>query len=305
MVKVSTRVSERNVLGLTLTVIISVIVVGVLVYFMGKLGIIPNIYSGYYYAVIWLAGVVLITYFLSKFIQGRMAGFIGESNASTLSFVVRLVGYVLGIAGFLFILRVGLGAALAAGGFAGLVLGLASQDVLSNIFGGIMLLISRPYKIGDRITLSTWQYGLIAPTYPPKFWSTDFLIPGYTGVIVDISLLYTTLINDDNVPIKVPNSIMVQAAIFVHSSQEVRKVRTKYEVSKEIDPDILIPKLVEEVRSLEFVVEEPSVKILDTSQNTYVVAVDAMCRTNHEEPVRSEIIKVLMKSVKQLQLKSK
>jgi Small-conductance mechanosensitive channel len=50
---------------------------------------------------------------------------------------------------------VGLGAALAAGGFAGLVLGLASQDVLSNIFGGIMLLISRPYKIGDRITLST------------------------------------------------------------------------------------------------------------------------------------------------------
>jgi len=94
-------------LGLTLTVIISVIVVGVLVYFMGKLGIIPNIYSGYYYAVIWLAGVVLITYFLSKFIQGRMAGFIGESNASTLSFVVRLVGYVLGIAGFLYYIKGG------------------------------------------------------------------------------------------------------------------------------------------------------------------------------------------------------
>ncbi|BBD72380.1 mechanosensitive ion channel protein MscS [Sulfodiicoccus acidiphilus] len=295
------KLSEREVLALVLTAIAGTLVVGAAVYFLAKLGVLPDVYSEYYYAAIWVAGVIVITYLLSTFIQRKASSVLGAPNASTLSFVVRLVGYVLAIAGFFVLLKIGLGAALAAGGFAGLVLGLASQDVLSNVFGGIMILVSRPYKIGDRVTISTWQYGLLAPTYPPKFWSADFLIPGYTGVIVDISLLYTTFVTDENVPIKIPNSIMVQAAIFVHSSQELRKVRTKYEVSKDLDPDIVIPRVKEAVKELDFVVEEPSIKILDTSQTTYVLAVDTMCQTNYEEPVRSEVIKVLMRTVKQIQ----
>lgn len=197
-----------------------------------------------------------------------------------------------------------MGTALAAGGFAGLVLGLAAQDVLANIFGGIMIVISRPYKVGDRVTVSTWQYGLLAPTYPPKFFSNDFLIPGYTGTVTDISLLYTTIFTDDQIPVKIPNSIMIQAAIFIHNGEEKRKVRTKYEVSKDIDPDVLINVLKEKIKKLDFVIEEPSIKVLETTLNTYILGIDTICKTIYEEPPRSEILKIVMRTVRELQTKT-
>jgi hypothetical protein len=57
-------------------------------------------------------------------------------------------------------------------------------------------------------------------------------------------------------------------------------VRTKYEVPKDLDPDLVIQRVKGEVSKLDFVVREPSVQILDTSQTTYVIAVDAACKSS-------------------------
>ena len=245
--------NERRVIAIILTVILAGIAIGGGIFVLSSVfKIIPSDYLLYIYAGIWFIVAVIVSYFIGSLIRNRLGNVIGYDNASSVSFVVRLIGYIIAFIGFLVLVRVSLGAALAAGGFAGLVLGLASQDVLSNIFGGIMLVISRPYKVGDRVTISTWQYGLIAPTYPPKFFSNDFLIPGYTGTVTDISLLYTTIFTDEQVPVKIPNSIMIQAAIFLHNREERRKVRTKYEVFKDIDPDVLINVLKEKIKKIGF-----------------------------------------------------
>jgi Small-conductance mechanosensitive channel len=139
--------------------------------------------------------------------------------------------------------------------------------------------------------MTTWQYGLLASTYPPKFWSNDFLIPGYTGIVTDISLMYTTIVTDENVIMKIPNNVMIQAAIFVHK-EEYRLVRTKYEITKDIDPDELVPELKKRIKELDFVIKEPEIKVLDTTLNTYIIAIDTCCKGTYEEPPRSEIIKL-------------
>ncbi|ACP46940.1 MscS Mechanosensitive ion channel [Sulfolobus islandicus Y.G.57.14] len=297
--------NERRVIAIILTVILAGIAIGGGIFVLSSVfKIIPSDYLLYIYAGIWFIVAVIVSYFIGSLIRNRLGNVIGYDNASSVSFVVRLIGYIIAFIGFFVLVRVSLGAALAAGGFAGLVLGLASQDVLSNIFGGIMLVISRPYKVGDRVTISTWQYGLIAPTYPPKFFSNDFLIPGYTGTVTDISLLYTTIFTDEQVPVKIPNSITIQAAIFLHNREERRKVRTKYEVFKDIDPDVLINVLKEKIKKLDFVIEEPSIKVLETTLNTYILAIDTICKTTYEEPPRSEILKVVMRTVRELQAKT-
>ncbi|ACP56445.1 mechanosensitive ion channel family protein [Saccharolobus islandicus] len=297
--------NERRVIAIILTVILAGIAIGGGIFVLSSVfKIIPSYYLLYIYAGIWFIVAVIVSYFIGSLIRNRLGNVIGYDNASSVSFVVRLIGYIIAFIGFFVLVRVSLGAALAAGGFAGLVLGLASQDVLSNIFGGIMLVISRPYKVGDRVTISTWQYGLIAPTYPPKFFSNDFLIPGYTGTVTDISLLYTTIFTDEQVPVKIPNSIMIQAAIFLHNREERRKVRTKYEVSKDIDHDVLINVLKEKIKKLDFVIEEPSIEVLETTLNTYILAIDTICKTIYEEPPRSEILKVVMRTVRELQAKT-
>ncbi|MCY0874555.1 MAG: mechanosensitive ion channel family protein [Acidianus infernus] len=295
------RFSERQLIGLILTVIISAVVIGLAIFTLANLKVIPANYTLYFYATIWFVGAVLIAYLISEIVKNRLGNFIGASNATSIAFITRLLGYIIAFIGFFLLVHISIGAALAAGGFAGLVLGLASQTVLSNIFGGIMLLFSRPYKVGDRITISTWQYGLIAPTYPPKFFSNDFLIPGYTGVVTDISLLYTTIYTDDKVPVKIPNSIMVQAAIFIHNAEEVRKIRSKYEVSKDLDPETVIKELKPKIERIEGVLEV-DIKVLETTFTTYILGIDTLAKSIFEEPIRDQVLRITMKTIKELQI---
>lgn len=293
------KFSERQLIGLVITVIISAIVVGFAIFTLANLKVIPPDYTLYFYATTWFIGSVLVSYLISEIVKTRLGNFIGASNATSVAFIIRLLGYVIAFIGFFLLVHVSIGAALAAGGFAGLVLGLASQTVLSNIFGGLMILFSRPYKVGDRITVLTWQYGLLAPAYPPKFFSNDFLIPGHTGVVTDISLLYTTIYTDEKVLVKIPNSVMVQAAIFIHNFEELRRIRSKYEVPKDLDPEIVIKELKPRIEKIDGVVEV-DIKVLETTFNTYILGIDTVAKSIFEEPIRDKVLRVTMKTVKEL-----
>ncbi|MDG3442420.1 mechanosensitive ion channel family protein [Nitrospirillum amazonense] len=68
-------------------------------------------------------------------------------------------------------------------GAAGLAIGLALQGTLSSLAAGVMLLIFRPFKIGDKV-----QVG------------------GATGTVRDLSLFWTELISDDQIQIIIPNN---------------------------------------------------------------------------------------------------
>lgn len=192
--------------------------------------------------------------------------------------------------------KIGLTSIILEGGFIGVVIGLAAQASLSNFFSGIVLLFSKPFNIGDRITLSTWQYGLIAPSYPPKFFSDDFLVPGYTGVVEKMTLTFTTIRLDNNIPIKIPNSIVLQASIFINN-EEYRNVKVRYEVPSLIDPDKFIETAKSELKKLSFVKGLPSVFISETSfaNKSNVFSINAVCKSQSEDMPRSEIIKRLIK----------
>jgi len=242
----------------------------------------------------------IATYIIARILKEKTGSIVGRTTAGSLSLVIQVLGYTIVLIIALTSLNIGVTSALFGGTVFGLVIGLALQTSLSNVFSGIFIILSRPFNIGDRVTITTWQYGMLAPWYPPKYFSNDFLIPGYTGVITDIGLMYTTILTDDNVPMKIPNSIMIQAAVFTHN-EEYRLVRTRYEISKDLDPDSVIPILEERLSKLDFMVKKPVIKVYDTTFTTYVIVVDAYCKGQYEEPPRSEIIKIIMKTVKELQ----
>lgn len=184
----------------------------------------------------------------------------GLERGTTVATAFRYISYlvfafvVLGLAGVS-------GTALLAGGtFTGLVLGLASQQTLSNIFAGLLILTSRPFLVGNRITLSTWQWGFALPSYPPKFLSDNLLIPGYTGTIEDIRLNYTTIRLDEGVQVKVPNSIVIQASVVDHSVEE-RVVRVRYDVPKPVDTPSVVRILHDVVARNEWVAKPESVTV--------------------------------------------
>lgn len=287
---------------LSVLVVAAAIIVG---YVLIELKLMPTGFENYVYGILWLIASISVTQLIAMAIKSRLSLTVGSANASSVAFIVRLSGYVIAFVVFLAIIRVGVTEALAAGGFTGLVVGLASQFVLSNIFGGIVIILTRPFRVGDRITFSTWQYGLIVPSYPPKFFSTDYLVPGYTGVVEEINLMYTVILSDDNVPIKVPNSVMAQAAIFVHSGNEVRRVRTRYEVPKDLDPEVVIKRLEKELSALPIMADVPTIRVIESSQSTYVLAIDARCKTMFEDEARHNILITVMKAIKAIQEEQK
>jgi small-conductance mechanosensitive channel len=287
---------------LSVLVMAAAIIVG---YVLIELKLMPTGFEDYVYGILWLIASISVTQLIAMAIKSRLSSTVGSANASSVAFIVRLSGYVIAFVVFLAIIRVGVTEALAAGGFTGLVVGLASQFVLSNIFGGIVIILTRPFRVGDRITFSSWQYGLIVPSYPPKFFSTDYLVPGYTGVVEEINLMYTVILSDDNIPIKVPNSVMAQAAIFVHSGNEVRRVRTRYEVPKDLDPEVVIKRLEKELSALPIVADVPTIRVIESSQSTYVLAIDARCKTMFEDEARHNILITVIKTIKAIQEEQK
>lgn len=223
---------------------------------------------------------------------------LGERRGSMVFSVYRFMAYVALAFALLAIAGVTGTELLAGGTFAGLVLGLAGQTVLSNIIAGMMILFTRPYEIDDRITFMTWQFGMVAPAYPPKFYSNDFLMPGYSGVVKDIGMAYTVVKLDEGPMMKVPNNMMIQAAVVSHDLKE-RWVRTKYEVPASVEPTKLIAEITDVVKKNEWVTRPDSVRVMvnAVTSSIYVVSVDAICRGQFEEPPRSSILLDMMKTV--------
>jgi small-conductance mechanosensitive channel len=111
---------------------------------------------------------------------------------------IRLVAYGVGflvlIFGLLSVLGVSLDHLLIGAGVAGIILGVAAQQSLGNIFAAIVMLFARPFVVGDRIRIRSGVTGII-----------DVRVLG-------IGLTYVTVMTDDGI-LKIPNSILLGSGI--------------------------------------------------------------------------------------------
>lgn len=128
--------------------------------------------------------------------QGKLA--IDETKASFVRQIVVAVVYIIGTAAVLSLIpgmeKVS-NSILASAGIGAMAVGLASQDALSNIVGGLFIIFSRPFKVGD-------------------FVMVDDIV---TGTVVEITLRHTVIRNAENRMILIPNSKMNSSTV-VNSS---------------------------------------------------------------------------------------
>jgi small-conductance mechanosensitive channel len=119
----------------------------------------------------------------------------GAVAGTPLRLAVLLAGYLVTVISVCDLLGLELRQLLVGGAITGIVVGLAAQPVLSNLFAGLVLLFARPYVPGQQIRVLS---GAINGPH--------------TGVIVSAGLLYTLLETDDG-PLNIPNSTLLAAAV--------------------------------------------------------------------------------------------
>lgn len=290
---------RRWAFALATGLLVALGVAGVVLYdLVGRFHLIPTSYSEYLRVGLVLGLGILAVVVVGRIVFGIARRFAGDRHATLITDVYRIVALVALALIVLYALGVNGYALLAGGTFAGLVLGLASQAALANFVAGIVLLISRPFEPGDRLTLTTSQYSILLPVYPPKFYSQDLLIPGFTGTVRDIGPIYTVLLLDEGVTASFPNSIVILGAVIAHTASQ-RWVRVKYEVPNSVDPALVLDRVRDAVSVDDWVVGKDSVRVYvnQATQTSFVISVDALCRGNLEEPPRSALYVRIMKTV--------
>ncbi len=119
----------------------------------------------------------------------------GQSGGSAVKVLTSLVGYVIVIFVGLGMLAVPIQHLLLGGALTGVVVGIAAQQSLGNVFAGLVLLLARPFVIGERIKVRAGALGGVLE-----------------GVVASMSLAYVTLHTDEG-PVNIPNSAMLAAAV--------------------------------------------------------------------------------------------
>ena len=141
---------------------------------------------------------------------------------------------------------------------AGVALSLALKGSLANLAGGVIILVARPFNVGDFIETTE-----------------------HSGVVEKISIFYTYLVTFDNKQILIPNGILTDSSIVNYSSKEIRRVDITFSVSYEEDVIRVKNVLINILKNNELVLEEPEffVGISMHGDSAINFIVKAWCKT--------------------------
>jgi small conductance mechanosensitive channel len=183
----------------------------------------------------------------------------GSADATLVPFIAKLVYYaVLAVVVIAALNRLGVAttSVVAIFGAAGLAVGLALQGTLSNFASGVMLLVFRPFDLGDFVDAG-----------------------GITGSVVEIGMFATTLKTPDNIKIVIPNSQIYGATISNYNGYDTRRVDMVMGISYDDD----IGKAIETIREIVTADErvladpEPQIAVSNLGDSSVDIAVRPWC----------------------------
>jgi small-conductance mechanosensitive channel len=119
----------------------------------------------------------------------------GSAHAAVVRYAIVLLGVILTIAMTLVLLKVPVAQLLVGGAFATIIVTIAGQQALSNIFAGLVLLLSRPFQVGDMVLLRSGALG-----------------GQLEGTVTEIGITYLQLDTGNGV-MSLPNSQVLAAAV--------------------------------------------------------------------------------------------
>lgn len=247
--------------------------------------------------------IAVVIFFIIRliigFIQSYFSRYTSASKIHPVTFLLSIFGYfVMGVA-VLAVLGVNVSSLILGGSLVTVIIGLATQTVLANQFAGMLITIARPFKIGDHVTINTWQYGGVYPTLFPKYFSVDRIeATAYTGTVTDITINYTVLKLVSGDTIKLPNGVVVQAAVIVRTPGIL--VKARYEIPKYIPMKLIAENIRKEVESIDDFDGEYEVLVDETTLNTYILMLTARFKGTESDFYRSRIFEGIMKVVEPL-----
>ena len=141
---------------------------------------------------------------------------------------------------------------------AGVAIGLALQGSLSNFAGGFIILLIRPFKVGDYVEAA-----------------------GHGGTVEQIGLFYTQLVTPDNKQILIPNGSVSNDSLINYSAKNTRRVDLTFSVGYEDDILHVRRVLKDIVNNHKLIINEPEpfIGVVEHGDNAIKFATRVWCKT--------------------------
>lgn len=127
-------------------------------------------------------------------------------HATILQFVVRVIGYIVISLETLNLFGVPVGSLIVGGAALGIILGVAAQQALANVFASFVLVVVRPFAAGDYVTINAGGFG-----------------QSYSGQLKEVGLTHTRLREKDGNVVLLPNSALLQWAAISPYNNKTKK----------------------------------------------------------------------------------
>ena len=156
----------------------------------------------------------------------------------------------------------------------GVAIGLAMQGSLSNFAGGLMILLFKPFKVGDFIDAG-----------------------GTSGTVTDITVVYTIITTPDNKVITIPNGTLTNSVIINYSRKDTRRVDLTFDASYSSDIDKVKGIIENAVNSHELILKdpEPFVKLSAHNASALTYTVRVWCKAEDYWTVNFDLIETVKK----------
>jgi len=165
-----------------------------------------------------VAALIAVGIGIARSLGGGMAPLLYKrfdpATAGTVGFLVRLIAVLVVFGAALRIAGVEARTLALGGAFTAVIVGLAAQQTLGNMFAGMVLLSTRPFQVGDRVRL---QGGVLAGELE--------------GIVGSLGLFYTTLVRGAD-RILVPNSTVIQVAVMPRREPERVELRARFDATR-------------------------------------------------------------------------
>ncbi len=160
----------------------------------------------------------------------------------------------------------------------GVAIGLALQGALGNLAGGIIILVFKPFRVGDYISTQ-----------------------GEEGKVTKITIMYTSLTTVDNKNITIPNGTLTNAVVENYSYEQLRRVDFVFSASYDSDMEKVKLVIMKVLESHEKVLKEPApfVRMSKHTNNALEFTTRAWCNSEDYWDVNFDIIEQVNRAFKE------
>lgn len=224
---------------------------------------------------VFIGGFIITKILLRIFTKCMDRSNADGTAASFLRSLLKILLLTINLIITLSVLKIPMTSIIAVLSAAGLAVGLALQNSLSNLAGGFIILFSKPFKAGDYIETNS-----------------------SSGNVESISILYTKIITVDNKTVYIPNGKVADSLIINYSEQDCRRVDFEFGISYTDDFEKAKEIILSVADEYELVLSEPEtlVRLGKQEASSLQIITNVWTKTENYWTVKYDMMEMVTKA---------